>query len=260
MRMPVIFIGHGSPMNAIEDNEFSRSWKELGARLPKPKAILSVSAHWYTAGTFASDSAHPKTVYDMYGFPDALYEIVYNAPGAPELARRAMSLLGRPAALDRTWGLDHGTWSVLNRMYPAADVPVFQVSVDRNAPLRAHFEAGRLLKPLRDEGVLIMGSGNVVHNLERVNWGLEGGYPWAELFDGYIRERVLAGDFEKVVDPRGAGASAQLALPTPDHYAPLLWALGAADEADAVTAFNDKCAMGSISMTSYLFEEKMEGA
>ncbi len=260
MRMPVIFIGHGSPMNAIEDNDFSQSWKDLGARLPKPKAILSVSAHWFAEGTFASDSAHPKTIYDMYGFPDALYEIVYHTPGAPETARRAMALLGRPAALDRTWGLDHGTWSVLHRMYPAADVPVFQLSVDRNASFRAHYEMGRLLRPLRDEGVLVMGSGNVVHNLARVNWGLPGGYPWAEVFDRYIRESVLNGDPENVVDPRGAGPSAQLAIPTPDHYAPLLYALGAADATDKATAFNDVCVLGSLSMTSYLFEEKENDA
>ena len=254
MRMPVIFVGHGSPMNAIEDNSFSQSWKDLGARLPRPAAILSVSAHWFADGTFASDSAHPKTIYDMYGFPDALYEIVYNAQGAPETARRAMALLGKPAAFDPTWGLDHGTWSVLHRMYPKADVPVFQLSVDRNASFRTHYEMGRLLKPLREEDVLIMGSGNVVHNLARVNPGQAGGYPWADLFDRYIKESVLRGDYEKAIDPRGAGTAAQLAIPTPDHYAPLLYALGAADAADMVTAFNDECVMGSLSMTSYLFE------
>lgn len=256
MRMPLIFVGHGSPMNAIEDNSYSRSWKELGTRLPKPAAILSVSAHWFTGGTFASDSALPKTIYDMYGFPDALYEIVYNAPGAPETARRAAALLGKSNALDRSWGLDHGTWSVLHRMYPKADVPVFQLSVDRGASFRAHYEMGRLLKPLREEGVLILGSGNVVHNLARVNPGQAGGYPWAEVFDGYIKESVVGGDYEKAVDPRGAGSSAQLAVPTPDHYAPLLYVLGAADAADGVTAFNDECVMGSLSMTSYLFEGK----
>ncbi len=254
MRMPVIFIGHGSPMNAIEENSFSRSWKELGARLPKPAAILSVSAHWFTDGTFVSDSAHPKTIYDMYGFPDALYEIVYNAPGAPETARRAADLLGKSGAFDQSWGLDHGTWSVLHRMYRAADVPVFQLSVDRGASLRAHYEMGKLLRSLREEGVLIMGSGNVVHNLARVSQSHAGGYPWAEVFDGYIKESVLGGDHERAVDPRGAGSSAQLAIPTPDHYAPLLYVLGASDPADGVTAFNDECVMGSLSMTSYLFE------
>ncbi len=256
MRMPVIFIGHGSPMNALEDNDFSRSWKDLGARLPKPKAILSISAHWFTKGTVASDSAHPKTIYDMYGFPAPLYEIVYHAPGAPETARRTMELIGKPDAFDRTWGLDHGTWSVLHRMYPAADIPVFQLSVDRSAPLRTHFEIGSLLKPLRDEGILIIGSGNVVHNLARVNPGMAGGYPWADVFDGYVKESILSGDYEKVVDPRGAGSSAQLAVPTADHYAPLLYALGAADATDEVTVLNDVSMAGSLSMTSYVFENQ----
>lgn len=241
-------------MNAIEDNAFSKKWMELGKQLERPKAILSVSAHWFTQGTRVADAETNRTIYDMYGFPDELYRVAYPAPGAPETARRAMALISRKTQVDNTWGLDHGTWSVLRRIFPKADVPVFQLSVDHNATPREHFEIGRELKALRDEGVLIFGSGNVVHNLGRVNWSMEGGYDWAEDFDRYIRRNVENRELDRVVDYHQAGPSAKQAFPILDHFAPLLYVLGATDEADRATVFNDACVLGSLSMTSYLFE------
>ena len=252
MRMPALFVGHGSPMNAIEENPYSNAWKELGAKLPRPKAILCVSAHWYTLGTRTSDAAHPSTIYDMYGFPDELYEIIYNAPGAPDVARRAEELVGN-VRIDNDWGLDHGTWSVLRRVYPNADIPVVQFSVDLGASLADCFRIGQALSPLRDEGVLILGSGNVVHNLARVNWSMSGGYPWAEEFDGYVKRNIQSGNFRDVIDYRRAGDSASLAFSATDHYAPLIYVLGAVDAGDRASIFNDSCTMGSLSMTSYLF-------
>lgn len=252
-RMPALFAGHGSPMNAIEDNPFTRRWEALGTELPRPKAILSVSAHWFTAGTKVADDPAPETIYDMYGFPEALYKIIYNAPGAPLLAREAQMLVGDACKIDNAWGLDHGTWSVLCRMYPKADIPVFQLSVNAHATPQQHFELGRRLRPLREKGVMIFGSGNIVHNLAKVSWGMAGGFPWADEFDAYIKRHILAKNFEKAVQYQQAGASAALSFTTLDHYAPLLYVLGAADEADEITVFNDARTMGSLSMTGYIF-------
>lgn len=252
-RMPVIFIGHGSPMNAIEENTFSIEWETLGDRLPRPAAILSVSAHWFTDGLKVTDSAAPNTIYDMYGFPDELYQIVYKAAGAPELAHLTKTLIKRNVAIDNSWGLDHGTWSLLHRIYPKADIPVFQLSVDRNATPEEHFQIGKDLRSLREQGVLIMGSGNVVHNLARISWNMDGGYPWAEEFDAYIKTNILDKNFENVIHYKQAGASSQAAFTTLDHFAPLLTILGAVEEDDQVSVFNDSCVLGSLSMTSYLF-------
>lgn len=253
-RMPVLFVGHGSPMNAIEKNQFTDQWEALGKMLPRPKAILSVSAHWYTAGSRVTDSPAPRTVYDMYGFPEELYKIVYGAPGAPEIAHRTQSLLTRPTEIDNTWGIDHGTWSVLHRVYPAADIPLFQLSVDKRAPLEAHYQLGQALRPLREEGVLIFGSGNVVHNLGRVAWDMKGGYPWAEEFDHTVKDNILAKNHEKLFHLEQLGPAAALSVPYPDHYAPLLYILGASDAEDRVSVFNDECVLGSLSMTSFLFQ------
>lgn len=252
--MPVLFVGHGSPMNAIEDNPFSAAWEQLGTVLPKPQAILSVSAHWFTQGTRVTDAPNPKMVYDMYGFPDALYRVKYPAPGSPYFAGLAAELL--PAQIDNGWGLDHGSWSVLRRIYPRADIPVFQVSVDRRASMERHFALGRRLRSLRGQGVLIFCSGNIVHNLAGVRWEMDGGLPWADSFDEYIKRGVLRGDFDNAVHYERAGESAKAAVPTPDHYAPLLYALGASDEGDRVSVFNDARVLGSLSMTSYLFQSK----
>lgn len=254
-KMPVLFVGHGSPMNAIENNRFSEEWKVLGKKLPRPEAILSVSAHWYTKNSWVTDSESPKTVYDMYGFPDELYKIVYGAKGAPELAHKTQKLISRKVGIDNSWGCDHGTWSVLHRMYPLADVPVFQLSVDGYASPAEHYQMGRELSSLREEGVLIMGSGNVVHNLREVDWDMEeGGYPWAEEFDLYIKENILAGKDENVVSYEKAGSCAPRAVPYSDHYSPLLYALGASEGRKNITVFNEGCVLGSLSMTSYIFE------
>jgi len=251
--MPALFVGHGSPMNAIEDNEFTRGWEKIALQIPKPKAILSISAHWYTEGTMITDAPQPKMVYDMYGFPDALYEVVYRPKGAPELAQLAKTLITKEVKIDNSWGCDHGTWSVLSKMYPEADIPVFQLSIDGNASAESQFKIGQEISALRDQGILIFGSGNIVHNLSRVSWEMESGYPWAVEFDDYIKDNIIIKQYENVINYKTAGESSQLAFYTPDHFYPLLYVLGAAKEDDQVTVFNDSCTMGSMSMTSYLF-------
>lgn len=253
-KMPVLFVGHGSPMNAVEDNLFTRTWIRIANEIPRPKAILSISAHWYTDGIRVSDEIHPKTVYDMYGFPDALYQIRYKPDGAPDFAHVTKSVISREVMVDNSWGYDHGTWSILCRMYPKADIPVFQLSVDSSADAAAHFQLGREIGALREQGVLILGSGNVVHNLAQVNWNMEGGYPWAEEFDNYIKNRIISGKYQDVIRYQDAGESSKRAFRTPDHFYPLLSVLGAADASDTLSVFNDSCTMGSLSMTSYLFQ------
>lgn len=252
-RMPALFVGHGSPMNAVEENQYVKEWKALGEKFPKPKAILAISAHWYTEGTRVNDSNEPKTIYDMYGFPEELYKIVYNAKGAPGLAHQIIKLVDKNVTIDNSWGYDHGAWSVLHRMYPDADIPVLQLSIDRRATLREHYEIGQQLSSLRKQGVLILGSGNIVHNLARVNWSLEGGYPWAEEFDAYIKDNIIKRLDENVIDYHLAGASSTMAFTTLEHYAPLMYVLGASDKKEKVTIFNDSCILGSLSMTGYIF-------
>lgn len=253
-KAPVLFVGHGSPLNAIESNQYTRGWQEIAGKIPRPAAILAVSAHWYTDGSKINDQEEPKTVYDMYGFPDALYKVSYNVPGAPELARITKNLISRKVEFDNSWGIDHGTWSVLCKMYPEADIPVYQLSVDRTAGAEVHFQIGRNLRRLREDGVLIFASGNVVHNLSKVDWEMDGGYSWAVEFDGYIRGKILARDYQGVINYQSAGPSAELAFRRPDHFYPLLYALGASEAADSLSIYNESCTLGSISMTSYLFE------
>ncbi len=255
-RMPALFVGHGSPMNAIEDNDYSRAWSELGNKLERTEAILSVSAHWFTRGTMVNDSPAPGMVYDMYGFPEELYKLNYPAPGAPIIARRTKELLGDFVTVDNSWGLDHGTWSVLGRVFPKADIPVFQLSVNTLLSPAEHFALGKKLSPLREEGVLIFGSGNIVHNLSRVDWRMKDGQPWAQEFDQYIYQAVTQRRFSDAVEYERAGDAAQLSVPSLDHYAPLLYVLGASDEGDEISAFNADCTLGSMSMTSYLFSER----
>lgn len=252
-RMPALFVGHGSPINAIEDNRFSRGWEEVGRRLPRPRAILSVSAHWYTRGTLVTDVPRPRMVYDMYGFPQALYDVTYPAPGDPALAHEVVRLLGDRVGIDNSWGIDHGTWSVLRRMFPAADVPVVQLSVDGLAAPAEHLEIGRRLAALRDEGVMVFGSGNVVHNLAMVDWDSDDGTDWGKRFDGAVRSAVEDRDFDAVLDWRRLGDEAELAVPTPDHFLPLLYVLGASSDDDELVVFNASCTLGSMSMTSYLY-------
>lgn len=252
-RMPAIFAGHGSPMNAILDNEYTSTWEKLGREIERPELILSVSAHWYTHGTWVNDSEKPKQIYDMYGFPDELYRLKYEARGSKVLSGRILDLLGSGVSVDNSWGIDHGTWSVLCKMYPEADIPVVQLSIDADSSPERHYEIGKMLTKLRDEGVMIFGSGNIVHNLGRISWDMEGGQSWAVEFDGYIRDRILEGDHRSVIDYRSAGKSQELSFRTPEHFLPLLYVLGASSVDDRIRIFNESCTMGSISMTGYMF-------
>lgn len=251
MRMPVIFVGHGSPMNAIEENIHTSGWKELGEKIPIPKAILSISAHWQTKGTKVNDSRNPKQIYDFYGFPKKLYEVVYDVAGNEELANRVEAILGDRVKVDNSWGIDHGTWSVLSKVYPKAEVPVVQLSLNYNMTPREHFEIGRRLSVLRDEGYLIFGSGNIVHNLGRIDWSLDGGYKWADEFDEMVKRHILSDEYEPLIE---FGTGGIPPVPTREHYLPLLVCLGAAGEGDLVEIFNESRVLGSISMTSYLFK------
>ena len=255
-RMPLVFLGHGSPMNAIEDTEYSRSWTALGRDLPRPKAILVVSAHWMTKETTLVDvSAMPRTIHDFYGFPEALFAQQYPAQGDPALARDVVSLLAsHHSEEDDTWGLDHGAWTVLKFLYPEADVPVFQVSIDMSRGLEPQLEIGKSLATLRERGVLILGSGNVVHNLRQVNWA-KGSRPhdFALEFDALFAERMEDRDFAALADAKGLGSLLHAAHPTVDHYMPALTVAGAADAADTLTFMNDTIDLGSISMRSFVF-------
>jgi 4,5-DOPA dioxygenase extradiol len=256
-RMPVLFVGHGSPMNAIEDNAWSRGFRDLVKSLPRPAAILAISAHWYVAGTFTTANEHPETIHDFGGFPEELYRVRYPAPGSVDLARRAVALVGeKRASLRADWGLDHGTWSVLLHLRPAADVPVVQLSIDRRLPPAEHIAIGRALAPLRDEGVLVMGSGNVTHNLRHAFSARSGGDretpDWARSFDDGIATALASNDLEHLARAPETEAG-RLSHPTPDHYLPLLYAAGASDPKDPVrfpiTGFD----MGSLSMRSVIF-------
>ena len=248
-RMPVLFVGHGSPMNAIEDNEFSRGWAEVGRSLPRPQAILCVSAHWQTAGTQVTAMANPKTIYDFYGFPPALYQQKYPAPGSPELARLVQETVPGPVGLDQSWGLDHGAWSVLIKMYPQADIPVVQLSLDATQPPAYHYELGRALRPLRRRGVLILGSGNAVHNLRVMCWE-DRAYDWATEFDATVQRLIAGGDHRALVDYGSLGRSAALSIPTDEHYLPLLYALGAQEQGEDVQFFAERVTNCAISMRS----------
>ncbi|MFD2174698.1 4,5-DOPA dioxygenase extradiol [Rhodobacter lacus] len=253
-RMPLVFLGHGSPMNALEDTPYSRAWTKLGKSLPRPQAILVVSAHWMTHGTTLVDvSALPRTIHDFYGFPQPLYEMKYPAHGAPELAREVVSLLAsHHAEEDDRWGLDHGAWTVLNFLYPEADVPVFQVSIDMTRDLPEHLEIGRTLSALRDRGVLILGSGNVVHNLRAMRMG---GRPqdFAVEFDTLFADRLEARDFGKLSDRAGLGRLLTMAHPSIDHYLPALTIAGASDARDELTFMTDRIDLGSVAMRSFVF-------
>ena len=252
-RMPVLFVGHGSPMNAIEETPFAAAWREEAALLPRPRAILCVSAHWETEGTFVTSMPHPRTIHDFYGFPGELYRVSYPAPGSPELAETVRGLVHSTAVRpDDTfsWGLDHGAWSVLRRMYPAADIPVVQLSLDRTLPPRDHYKLARELLPLREVGVLIVGSGNLVHNLRMLQWDADRPYPWAAEFDRLATELILAGEHDRLVAYPELGEAARLAIPTNEHYLPLLYALALRAGDDEVQFFAEGIVLGSISMRS----------
>jgi len=248
--MPALFIGHGNPMNAIEDNEFSRAWADVARSLPKPKAVLCISAHWETDGTRVTAMEKPKTIHDFSGFPPALFDKRYPAPGSPDLARITQKMMREVhVELDSEWGLDHGAWSVLCRMYPKADLPVVQLSLDQRKQPAFHYELGRELRGLRKKGVLIIGSGNVVHNLHEMAWE-DKAYDWALEFDAKIKDLILAGDHKAIIDYSKLGRSARLAVPTLEHYLPLLYVLGAQDKTDSVEFFAEKVTLGSMSMRS----------
>jgi len=250
-RQPTIFFGHGNPMNAVSNNSFTEAWRRIGETNPKPKAILSISAHWFVPGTAVTVSAAPRTIHDFGGFPRELYQVRYPAPGSPELARRVQDLLKPlPVVLDNSWGLDHGTWSVLRHVYPQADVPVVQLSIDETQAAAFHFEVGKRVGPLRDEGVLIAGSGNLVHNLRTYAWGghTTEPYEWAVRFETDARSRMLAGEFTPLIEYEELGRDALLAIPTPDHYLPLLYVLGTKQQKETLSFPVAGMDGGSISM------------
>ncbi|AFL83678.1 hypothetical protein Belba_1038 [Belliella baltica DSM 15883] len=257
-RMPVLFLGHGSPMNGIEDNEFVREFKKQGQQLDKPNAIIVVSAHWETNGTFVTAMQNPRTIHDFGGFPKELYEVQYPAPGHPELAKEISEYVN-PAGtvhLDDKWGLDHGAWTVVKHLFPKADVPVIQLSLDYKMTPQQHYELAQQLKKLREKGVLIVGSGNMVHNLRKVDFrkiNENYGYDWAIEADSKMKKWILEGNHRNLIDFNKQGKAFNLAIPTPEHYLPLLYTLGLKDEKDNTTIFNDNPLGGSLTMTSVKF-------
>ena len=257
-RMPVIFAGHGSPMNAVEDNRWSRGFASLRDLVPQPKAILVISAHWFVDGTLLTANAEPRTIHDFSGFPKVLYEVEYSAPGKPDLARRVRNLLGEERSrLDSDWGLDHGTWSVLRWMYPEANVPVIQLSIDRNIDVQGHFDIARSLAELRDEGVLILSSGNVVHNLHdafaRMRADSQETPDWAQRFDETVKDVLTQRDTRKLISMWSDTSDGRQAHPTPDHWLPLIYAYGATDSEDHVSFPNEGFDWGSLSMRNVVF-------
>lgn len=258
-KMPVLFVGHGSPMNAIEDNEFSRRWTQMGKEIPAPKAILVVSAHWLTRGTHITAMQHPPTIHDFGGFPKALHEVQYAAPGDPELAKYTAELFKLTnVGLDHDWGLDHGAWSVTKQMFPEANIPVLQLSIDYHKPSSYHYDLAKELTALRKKGVLVLASGNMVHNLGMMkikgndfsNFNEEYGYDWAFEMNTIFKSKISERDHKALFNYEALHRDAKLAIPTPDHYYPLLYALALQDSQEQVTFFNDKVVAGAFTMTS----------
>jgi 4,5-DOPA dioxygenase extradiol len=254
-KMPVLFLGHGSPMNAIEDNEFVSGWRKTGRTIPGPAAILCISAHWETHGTMVTAMERPSTIHDFGGFPQELYEVLYPAPGSPELAGYIKQIIKlTDVGLDEKWGLDHGAWTVIMHLYPEADVPVVQLSLDYNKTPGDHYDLARELAPLRRKGVLIIGSGNMVHNLGMVAWDKLNtdnfGFDWAVEAKEKMKSHILTGDHQSLIDYESQGMPFKLAIPTPEHFLPLLYVLALKEENDKITFFNDKSVAGSLAMTS----------
>ncbi len=254
-KMPVLFLGHGSPMNAIEENIFVQGFRNVSKQIPKPNAILCISAHWLTNGSFVTAMDLPKTFHDFYGFPKALFDVQYPAPGSPELAKETTELL-LPALVeeDHSWGLDHGAWSVIRHLYPHADIPVIQLSIDYSKPMQYHFELAQRLQKLREKGILIIGSGNIVHNLSMIDWQnintVGSGWDWAIEAREKTNQWIMDGDFRNIVNYHQHGNALQKAVPTPDHFAPLVYALALKSPNDEMVLFNDELIGGSLSMTS----------
>lgn len=259
-KMPVLFLGHGSPMNAIEENEFVTGFRNISKEIPKPNAILCVSAHWETKGTFVTAMEHPRTIHDFGGFPEALFKVQYPAPGSPDLAKETKELVKKTeVGLDDKWGLDHGAWSVIKHLYPGADVPVIQMSLDYYQTPQYHYELAKELAALRNKGVLIVGSGNMVHNLRMMAWDKLNadnyGYDWAMEARDKMKRFILNGDHLSLINYDAQGKPFQLAIPTPEHYLPLLYTLALKEEKDNISLFNDKAVAGSLSMTSVLINK-----
>jgi 4,5-DOPA dioxygenase extradiol len=257
-KMPVLFLGHGSPMNAIEDNQFVKGFRDIAKSIPIPKAIICISAHWYTRGTQVMSSAMPKTIHDFGGFPEKLFQVQYPAKGEPDLAKEVADLLiAEKATLSDDWGLDHGAWSVLVHLYPQANIPVIQLSIDYTKDAAYHFNLANQLKSLRNKGVLIVGSGNIVHNLGMIDWENMNkenhGYDWAREVREKTNKAILEGDNDTLIHYQKNGKAFENAIPTPDHYLPLIYSLGLKDKNETVNLFNDKLMAGSLSMTSVKF-------
>lgn len=253
-KMPVLFLGHGSPMNAIEENEFVTGFRNIAKGIPKPNAILCVSAHWETKGTFVTAMQNPPTIHDFGGFPKELFAVQYPAPGSPDLAKQTKSLITKTeVGLDEKWGLDHGAWSVIKHLYPNADIPVIQMSIDYSQTPQYHYELAQQIKSLREKGVLVIGSGNIVHNLGKVDWKRLNetfGFDWAIEANEKMKKFILSGDHKQLINFRSQGKAFDLAIPTPEHYLPLLYSLALKEEKDEVSLFNDKAVAGSLTMTS----------
>jgi 4,5-DOPA dioxygenase extradiol len=253
-KMPVLFLGHGSPMNAIEENEFVTGFRNIAKEIPKSNAILCISAHWETKGTFVTAMENPTTIHDFGGFPKELFAVQYPAPGSPDLAKQTKSLITKTeVGLDDKWGLDHGAWSVIKHLYPNADVPVIQMSIDYSQTPQYHYELAQQIKSLREKGVLVIGSGNMVHNLRMVAWkqlNENFGFDWAIEANEKMKKFILSGDHKQLINFRSQGKAFDLAIPTPEHYLPLLYSLALKEEKDEVSLFNDKAVAGSLTMTS----------
>ena len=254
-RMPLLFLGHGNPMNAIEENQFVRGFRDVAKTLPKPNAILCISAHWYIDGTKVTAMEHPKTIHDFGGFPPELYEVNYPAPGSPELARKTKEILApTQVELDEKWGLDHGAWTVIKHLYPNANVPVIQLSIDYRKDAVWHYSLARQLSSLREKGILIIGSGNIVHNLRMVDFANfekdNYGYDWAQEAQEITNKLILNGDHQSLIHYESLGKAMQLAVPTPDHYLPMIYTLALQQKGENLSLFNDKLLAGSLSMTS----------
>lgn len=254
-KMPVLFLGHGSPMNAIEENEFVTGFRNIGKDIPKPKAILVISAHWETKGTFVTAMDKPRTIHDFGGFPKALFDVEYPAPGSPELANETKSIIKKTqVGLDEKWGLDHGAWSVVKHLYPKADVPVIQMSIDYTQGAQYHYDLAKELAALRKKGVLIVGSGNMVHNLGMVAWDKLNtdayGYDWAIEANEKLKKYILTDDHQPLINFKSQGKAFDLAIPSPEHYLPLIYSLALKEKNEKITIFNDKPVAGSLTMTS----------
>ena len=254
-KIPVLFLGHGSPMNAIEENQFVQGFRNISREIPKPNAILCISAHWFTNGTFVTAMLNPKTIHDFYGFPKELFEVNYPAPGSPELAREtAELLLPEIVEEDHSWGLDHGAWSVIRHLYPNAEMPVIQLSIDYSKPPQYHFDLAKKLQKLREKGILIIGSGNIVHNLRMIDWKnintVGAGWDWAVEAREKTNNWLLDGNFQNLIDYQRQGVALQTAVPSPDHYLPLIYSLGLKEKSENLSLFNDELIGGSLSMTS----------